>query len=358
MHRRRFIRNLGLAGLASGLSRPGRLFAKSVAPALQTQHGPAVLKGKPDGLNLTPADASVLDFVSKFGNRAIFTGGSVAGKATHGPFRVSHILALVTDTGKYRALVTQFGAFTGNGISTGSSICFNHLQTTFELEALLPDPFQKRLADIQAGIRADGSSMVYGHEALLYDPASKDLSDPHGIFAGKYAMLNRIHAPGSYDELARGSLATTCYNLQPSGLDQADLSGALSRNVGGKIEAQGVTGAFLSNLTLSSQVGAQQNIQALCGTRLVRSAIRLTLGCDSQHVIGNFARLRARFGPLVTDGAILHGMFQTAELHAQSRNQAAQLAIDGGCNLETFLTIQDLLKLRQLKANKAFKVYA
>jgi hypothetical protein len=85
--------------------------------------------------------------------------------------------------------------------------------------------------------------------------------------------------------------------------------------------------------------------------------MKLTLGCDSLRVIANFERLRARFRPKVTDGAILHAMFQTAEFHAHSKIQAAELALAGGCKFETFLTMQDLSKVGRLKADKAFKVY-
>lgn len=328
------------------------------AKLLKGQRGPTLLKGNVDDLKLTPADSGVLNFVAGFGSRALFAGGCVAGKSGQGAFRSTHLIALISDLAAYRALLTQRGAILGDGMCIGNSICFNYLETTFELEALLPAEFNKRLAGIKSGLRADGSPMVYAHEALLYEPSIKATTDPFRAFSGKVAALKRLRTPSGYGELAEGNLDIPTYHLTSATKDQSDLNALLARSVTNATEAKAVAAAFLQNLSLNSQVNAAATIQTLCGTRMLRTAIQFTLGFDSQRVAGNFAQQRARFTAEITDGAIWHALFQAAEVPAGGSPKAASLAIAGGSRLKTFLTMQELQLVGRIKKDKGFRVYA
>jgi hypothetical protein len=376
MQRRRFIRHTLLGAVGTVLLPSTGLFAetpstllykKNTSPgkaattpakALKGQRGPTLLKGNVDDLKITPADTGVLDFVAGFGRRALFTGGSVGGKSGKGAFRSTHILALISDLSRYQALLTQRDAIIGDGMCIGNSICFNYMETTFELEALLPTDFDQRLAGIKSGLRADGTPMVYAHEALLYEPSTKALTDPFKALNGKLAALKRLRTPGSYEELAEGNLALAVYHLSASARDQADLNALLARPVTNAAAARSITAAFLQNLSLNCQVNPATAVQTLCGTRMLRAATQLTLGCDSQRVAGNFARQRARYAADVTDGAIWHALFQAAEVAPDFRPKAAALATAGGCKFKTFLTMQEFQLVGKIKNDSSFRIYA
>lgn len=360
MQRRQFIRSTVLGVVGSALAPPSGLFGATTPPAkaVQTQPGPTLLKGSADDLKLTPADASVLNFVAGFGSRALFTGGCVAGKSGKGAFRSTHLLALISDLASYQSVLTQRGSITGSGMSIGNSICFNYQETTFELEALPSDAFNKRLAEIKTGLRSDGSPMIYAHEALLYEPSSKALTDPFKAMNGKMGVLKRLRIPSGYDQLAEGNLDIAAYHLTAAAKDQSDLNAILNRSVTDPVQAKLITAAFLQNLSLNSQVNTAAVIQSLCGTRMLRAATQLTLGCDSQRVAGNFAAQRARFTVDITSGSIWQALFQAAEVPAGGIPKAAALASGGRCTLKTFLTMQEFQKVGKVKSDKGFKVYA
>ena len=121
-------------------------------------------------------------------------------RSTHG-YRCGEISNRSTITSPF--VTERQAAITGNGISISNSISFNYQQTTYELEALLPDPFQQRLTGIQSGTNADGTAMTYAHEALLYEPATQTLTDPFGAMAGTVGSLKRINTPNGYGPLAK-----------------------------------------------------------------------------------------------------------------------------------------------------------
>jgi len=360
MKRRHFIRHTVLGTLGATLVHPA--LAGRQNPETNTasgtgnnQRGPSLMKGQPDNLRITPADSDVLSFITSFSDRALFVGGCVAGKSGQANFRSTHLLARISDLSAYQTFLTQRNAINGDGMSIGNSVCFNYQQTTFELEALLPDDFSARLNGIQSGLYANGSSMVYAHQALTFEPANWAISDSFKAFAGSIGQLKRIRTPNGYGELAQGNLGIPAYHLLSSSQDQADLNTALNQTAA---DPQGVMASFLQNLSLNSQVNSATAIQTLCGTRLLRSASQALLGCDSSRVAGNFARLRAAFSLQTTCGTIWHAMFQAAEVPPDGQPKAAMLALSGGCKFETFLTMQELQKTGLVKSSPSFKMYA
>ncbi|MDR3406769.1 MAG: hypothetical protein P4L99_30060 [Chthoniobacter sp.] len=359
MKRRHFIRNTVLGTLGASFARPMGAGAVTTASSLnKSDPGPVLIKGTADSLRVAPADADVLSLVSSFSSRKLFFGGCVAGKSGQGNFRSTHLLLSISNLPAYLQFLASPGAIVGSGMCIGNNLCFNYKQTTFELEALLPDAFQKRLANAQNGLRADGSPMIYAHEALTYEPSTKVLTDPFHAFAGVVAALKRINTPTTYGQLAEGSLDIPAYHLLSSARDQADLNTYLGRTVTDSGEALKIVAAFLQNLSLNSQVNTTQDVQTLCATRMLLSAMQLALGCNSFRVAGNFVRLRALFTADITDGTIWHAMFQTAEVPPDGKPKAATMAVAGGCRFKTFLTMQEFQKVGKVKANKSFKVYA
>ncbi|MEI9893921.1 MAG: hypothetical protein WDN28_08450 [Chthoniobacter sp.] len=127
MQRRKFLRNTVAGGLGLAMARPQSLFAgTAAAPAalLQSQPGPCLLKGKTDDLKLNTADTSMFGFLNSFGTKAFLTGGCIASKLAKGNYRVSHIVAQISNFDNYRSFVTQRAALTGNGMSSGNTHLF------------------------------------------------------------------------------------------------------------------------------------------------------------------------------------------------------------------------------------------
>ncbi|MEI9893922.1 MAG: hypothetical protein WDN28_08455 [Chthoniobacter sp.] len=200
--------------------------------------------------------------------------------------------------------------------------------------------------------------MTYAHEALLYEPATKTLTDPYRAMAGTVAALKRINTPDGYASLAKGNLDIAAYRLTASSLDHADLTTLTNRPVRSADEALAVTTAFLQQLSLNSQVTALKDLSLQCGTSLVRSAIQATLGCDSLRVAGNFPLLRARFAADTTDGSVWHALFQGAERPSDGIPKAAALAGSRSSQLTMYLTMQELLKVGTIKSSSYFAPYA
>lgn len=357
MQRRHFIRNSFAGGVGLALARPLSLFALTTPATVLNQPGPVLIKGKSDDLKLNQGDIYVLSLVSQFGDRALFTGGCVAGKLAQASFRVSHILAKITDLDRYNAFVGTKGSVTGNGISISNTICFNYQQTTYELEALLPEVFDQRLSDIQAGLNADGSEMVYAHEALLYEPAQKALTDSFKAMAGKMGTLKRIQTPDGFGDLFGGSIDVAAFRLLNSSRDQSALNSLFGTTVKTADDALAVTAAFLQNISYESQVDPVSTITSQCRTRLIRSAVQMILGADSLRIAGNFAGLRAKIPADITDGTVWHALFQGSENPPSGTPRAAALALRGRNTLAKYLTMQEFLKTGLVKSNPVFKNY-
>lgn len=356
MLRRHFLRNSVAGGFGLAFARPLSLFASTPAIVLN-QPGPWLIKGKADDLKLNQGDAALVNLLSPFTSRVLFTGGCVAGKSAAASFRVSHVLARISDLEKYAAFVTNYGAVVGNGMSIANTICFNYQQTTYELEALLPDIFDARINDITAGLNADGSRMTYAHEALLYDPAKKAVTDPFKAMAGRTGMLKRINLPDGYPDLRAGNLSVTAYRLQNSARDMVDLNTVLATTARSYDLALEVTSTFLQNLSFDSQVNTVALVRSHCGTRLVRTSVQMVLGADSLRIAGNFPGLRAKTSTDVTDGTVWHALFQGSENPSDGKPKAAALALGGKSTLAKYLTMQELLKTELVKSNPAFKNY-
>lgn len=358
MKRRNFLRQSVFGALGTALVPSTGLWAASTSTSRNSvQRGPCLVRGTSDNLTLTPADSGVLTFAADFSSRALFVGGCVAGKSARTAFRSTHLLVRISDLENFQTQMTRRGSIAGEGMVIGNSVCFNYLETTFELEALTPDVFDKRLADIQSGQRPDGTPMAYAHEALVYDPSTRALSDPFRSMSGRIGTLKRLGTPAGYEQLAEGNLDLKAYKMVGGSRDLTDLNAILNRLVTNATEARSITRALLQNLSLHSQVDSPEDVQNLCGTRAIRTATKLTLGCDSLRVAACFPSQRRRF-PDVTDGSVWHALFQAAEVPVNGVRQAASLALNGRCTLKTFLTMQEFQKVNLVKTDRSFRVDA
>jgi hypothetical protein len=199
--------------------------------------------------------------------------------------------------------------------------------------------------------------MIFAHEALLYDPATKQLQDPHKAVRGKTAFLKRIRFTESYAELFLASLETVCFNLIASARDQADLNALLARKVTGKVQAESIAKSFLQSLSLASQVSTPTAIAKFFSSNLVRSALQTEFGFDGARVAQNFARVRSRQPASITDGTVWHAICTGAENATNRGGRVPAYALGGSSQLKTFLTMQEYQSVALVTADRAFRVY-
>ncbi|MEZ0277013.1 MAG: hypothetical protein ACAH88_19040 [Roseimicrobium sp.] len=319
--------------------------------------GPVLQRGQADKLSLTEADKAILNFIDGFTNRTYIVGGSVAGKTASSIYRCTQLIASIKDLEEFQERLTEKGSPMGNGMAIGNKICFNYLDTTFEVEFLIDETFQKRVQAIQAGMRASGEPIVFAHEALLYDPEQKQLSDPYKAVHGRTALLKRVRYTDSYEDLFQASLETACFNLLPSARDQADLNALLARKVATKTQAGTIAKAFVQSLSLASQVSTQSSIAKFFSSNLVRSALQAEFGIDGLRVQQNFARIRSRLPATITDGTVWHAICKGAENTTNGVYRVPAAALAGSSQLKTFLTMQEYQNVGTVTGDKGFRVY-
>jgi hypothetical protein len=170
--RRSFIRNGSLLALA-GLARPSSLFASALGG------------GK---IPLTSADRDILDFAARYSTGQRLVGAAVLAKLRGGIAPAStRILVEVSEPGKLFSVFST-GPFT-KARAEGNVVSFRYKEVGYILENLVPDDFARRLADLASP--SNGQDVDFAHDALVYDPAMRRVSDPHGAAAsGEIKLLN------------------------------------------------------------------------------------------------------------------------------------------------------------------------
>lgn len=332
--------------------------SKAAAATDQKATGPSLRKGQADKLSLTEADKAILTFLRTFTNRVYLVGGSVAGKTASSNYRCTQLIASINDLDEFQGRLTAKGSPVSNGMAMGNKISFNHLDTTFEVEFLLVETFQKRVQETRAGMRPSGEPVVFAHEALLYDPTHKQLSDPHKAIRGKSALLKRVRHTDNYEELFRANLETISFNLTPSARDLAALNALLARKIFTGSEAETIAKAFLQSLSLASQVSSPDTIGQLFASPLVRSALQSQFGFDSLRLPHNYARVRSRHPASITNGTIWHALCKGAENPTGGVFRVSAFALGGSSQLKTFLTMQEYQSVNIVTTEKNFRVYA
>lgn len=168
-NRRSFIRNGSLLALA-GLVRPSSLFASALGGG-----------GK---ISLTQTDRDILDFVARYSTGQRLVGATVLAKLRGNTPASTRILVEVSDPGKFFSVFST-GPF-ASAHAEGNLVSFRHKDVGYAIENLVRDDFAGRLAAL-----AEPKSAVFAHDALVYDPAMRRLSDPHGAAASReIRMIN------------------------------------------------------------------------------------------------------------------------------------------------------------------------
>src|SRR5436190_21523695 len=154
-NRRSFIRVGSLALGASCLLRPRTLFALGADQGV---------------LSFNAAEMRLLDFVASYGSAARVIGASVLGRMNSDSRCGMHLFVETRDF--VRLAGALLNAPFPNIFANGNRISFASTGRANVIENLSSEEFAARLAGL------GGHDVVFGHDAIVYDPAAKTLDDP------------------------------------------------------------------------------------------------------------------------------------------------------------------------------------
>jgi len=138
----------------------------------------------------------------------------------------------------------------------------------------------------------------FGHEALIYNPATQALQDPFKVFASEALKIVRAGSgvAGAFENLLRAWVEADqlALKLGPSfsRLKKRVLGAPGSRAA----LAQSVVSAFVARLPQLSDLLTAEQVTALLQSRLLRTAILRVLGVDAATVLAEFEALRTASG--------------------------------------------------------------
>jgi hypothetical protein len=283
-NRRSFLRLGSLAVGASCLLRPQSLFALGSAKS-------------PGVLSFDAAELRLLDFAASYGTSARLTGISVLARLRGGNGGM-RLLVEVNDFVKLANSVPRapFKEFN----TSGNTLSFLSLGKSGLIENLSVEDFAVRLAWL-----SQPENIVFPHDGLLYDPATKTLTDPFDAQnAGELKLVTRPSATAAALGVAlRGTSEARAAGMS-EGKDFAQWRAQLVKSTVGSKAAQPVVAAFLKKLPALAALAGSDSVKSAVTTPLISSAIESALKLNSRTLIAEFDRVRGIFGQSYSDGAV------------------------------------------------------
>jgi hypothetical protein len=175
--------------------------------------------------------------------------------------------------------------------SKGNVFAFTFEGSRYEVENLLPASFLTTLAKLTRQVN-------FGHEALIYNPATEVLQDPFKVFTSEALKIVRAGAgvAGAFENLLRAwveadqlglKLGPSFSRLKKRVLGAPGTRAALARSV---------VSSFISRLTELTEMVTSDQVAALVQSRLLRTALFRVLGVNAATVLTEFQALLAASG--------------------------------------------------------------
>lgn len=281
--RRSFLRLGSLVVGASCFLRPRSLFA---------------LGEKTRGvLSFNAAEMRLLDFAASYGTSVRLAGISVLGRMRPDSRCGLHLLVEVNDFVKLATalLAPPFNNFFANDnrLSLASS------GSASVIENLSVEDFAARLAQL-----SQAENIVFAHDALMFDPATKTFTDPFGALDPDLKLVTRpARTVASVEAALRGTGEARAAGLL-EGADFAQWKAQLFTSTAHSTAAQPIAAAFVGKLPALAALAGTEEVKSAVATPLISSAVNSALGLNSRTVINEFDRVRAIFGQSYSDGAV------------------------------------------------------
>ena len=253
----------------------------------------------PSPLPLSAAEEAVLALVSRYGSGVRFVGLGVLLKLRRAETREAHLLVEVSDSAAFDAVLAGPTPF-GGAYSEGNTLSFVHESLEFTVENLPPAAFAQRLTEL-----ATLKSIAFAHDALIYDPATRNLTDPFGAEKSPtLKMVNATHAGGAAVGVAmRGRIESGRLGMSQGGVFALWQARNLGLGANAKT-APGLVEVFLSKLATIAEAITPDAIKALLRSRALSSALLRALGIKVADVIAEFDRLRPEISGEFSNAAL------------------------------------------------------
>lgn len=322
--------------------------ASALVPAWAAAALPKTTRVLDAALPLDPAVLAVLKFAASYSGDARLVGAgvfaAVRGMRPHGV----RVLVEAADLARFETALAGLPFSGAYAQANGLSFTLDGIE--FTLENLLPASFAQALAQLYAS-----KHTAFAHDALSYQPATRQLSDPFAAAKGAVLKLvNRTLAGApALDAALRGIV-----DAQDLGLTQgADFAAWLRRvlQMLTRDSAAGVTAeTFLRQLaTLADRVPPAQ-MQSILRSRAVATALHKVFGIDVPGVIAQFDRLRVSTGAGVSNAALWLALLLAPEVGSESEDGAATTWIERGTRFQVLRSRRALAGARELVAAGSF----
>jgi hypothetical protein len=331
--RRSFIRLGSLALGASCLLRPRSLFALG--------------SGKTPGvLSFSAAEMRVLDFAGGYSSSIRLTGISVLARM-HGGAAGMRLLVEVND---FVNLANVLPAAPFNDYyANGNMLSFASAGRGNLIENLSPEDFAARLFRL-----SKPENVVFAHDALLYDPATKTFTDPfNALSVGELKMTSRPNeTPAALEVVLRGTGEAYAAGI-PEGDTFAKWKAQLLKSAAHSTAAQPIAAAFVRKLPAFAALAGSDSVKSVLATPLVSSAIESALGERSRTVVSEFDRVRAIFGQSYSDSAVWLYVLFGKQMQRDTNGWVTEATFEDALWRDAFTTafrIEEAFKSPELKS--------
>lgn len=250
----------------------------------------------PGTLSFDAAEMRLLDFAASYGTSVRLTGISVLSRLRGGRAGV-HLLVEVND---FVTLATALLIPPCNNIfANDNRLSLVSSGSVSVIENLSVEDFAARLAQL-----SQAENIVFAHDALMFDPATKAFADPFGALDPELKLVTRPATTiASVEAALRGTGEARAAGLV-EGKDFAQWKAQLFTSTVHWSAAQPIAAAFMKKLPAFAALAGTEDVKRALKTPLISSAVSSALGLNSRTVIAEFDRVRAIFGQAYSDGAV------------------------------------------------------
>ncbi len=279
------------------------------------------------GLPFSVDERKVLAFVRGYTANFRVVGASVLGRIRKGEFGELYLVAEVDARGLMPTALRE-AKFAGLH-AEGNRLSFALADADVTIENLLPDLFAARLAAME---KAEGN--VFAHDALAFNPETRELSDPFGAQSGGVKIINTASTgPAALDVALRGTTEAAMFGI-PEAKDFTHWKTLLLGAVATDDDARKFAAVFLQHLATLSEKLPSGGVETLLRSRLVSSALKLARNMDAVAAAARFKKLRGKSGVEITDAAVWLATLISPEIKSNGSDGAATTLFRNGTRFQ------------------------
>ena len=299
----------------------------------------------PEPLPLSAAEEAVLAFVTPYSSRLRLVGLGVLLKLRGAETRAAHLLVEVSASAAFDAALAGPTPF-GGAYSEGNALFFVRDDLEFTVENLLPEAFAQRLTEL-----VTLKSIAFAQDALIYDPTTRDVTDPFGAEKSRtLKMVNATIAGGAAVGVAmRGRIESGRLGMSQGGVFALWQARNLGLGANAKT-APALVEVFLSKLATIAEAITPDAMKALLRSRALSSALLRVLGIKVADVIAEFDRLRAEISGEFSNAALWLALLLGPEIESEAADGAATTWLQRGTRFDVLRSRAALSGAKQLVA--------